>query len=208
MTSTPAVGDIIVVGIVDNDSGVVLYLTDNQAGTGNSYQVGTRSSFATTGSTFIGSGIACAVVNAASGTFTITAHTDSSSTYITLLAVEYSGASCNVDQGPVGAAGGSSPFTCGTFTTTNANDVLVAVIDYNLGSGSASLTASTGFTIQLSQPSSSFQPGFYMDQIVTSTGSFAPQFTGGNVNSSCVSISYKAASSPPSGGQHGYPVVQ
>jgi len=208
MGSTPTVGDIIVVGWVDNANGGAVYFTDNQS-TRNAYQIAPRFYTGGISGSFIGSGIACATVTVASGTFTITLHSSNTS-FISMFAVEYSGGSCIPDQIPVGVTGTTSPFSCGgSFTTANANDLLVAVIDYNLASGTAAFGAGSGFTIQLSQTSSTDQPGAYEDQIVSSTGTFNPEFTAGaNATSTCVSAAFEAAAAPPSGGQKGFPIVQ
>lgn len=203
MNSTPTVGNVIVVGVSHDDSATLPAgpVVDNQAGIGNSYS---RIAWMQSGATIISpdeASLWCTVVNASSGTFTITAK-DMTNTFFTVYAAEYSGGSCNPDQNNANSPGGltMSPFPCGTITTTNNNDLLVSVISQNIP-GSPTYTAPTGFTIQQQQTSTSGEGGAYADQIVSSTVSITPTWASTqNVATNCVVAALMAASGGGGGG--------
>lgn len=209
--ATPTVGNTIVLGVLSccgSGFGAVT-VTDNQAGNGNVYSR-TTTLMSTGGPNNLGesSGF-CATVGVASGTFTITAAPATSATaFITLFAVEYSGGSCDPDQAASAHTTSGSTYPCGSYTTTNANDLLVNILNVNEATD-FTLSPSTGFTIQLSELSATGQGGGYSDQIVSSTASFSPSFTASiSVVGNCVGYALKAASGGGGGGQVAYAVVQ
>jgi hypothetical protein len=209
--STPTVGNTIVVGISANEGGCgTTLVADNQAGLGNVY---VRVNFwqSGCGNSMVEASIWCAPVIASTGTFIVTANagnpTGATGSFFTLFALEYSGLSCNGDQ-VAGATTASSPYNCGSITTKNANDLLVAILDLNAG-GTTTATVSSGYTIQLQQNAPTSEIGFYADQIVTSTLTTAPTFTSSSsATSNCIVTALKAASGGGGGGQVAFGIVQ
>lgn len=104
--------------------------------------------------------------NIASGANAVTATFTASVTYRDMRIAEYSGIDItSPSDGSSGATGTGTAITSGSFTTTNANDLLVAG-DYL---GGATIAPGSGYTQrQLSSLSS-----IYEDQIVGSAGSYA-----------------------------------
>ncbi len=191
-TSTPTVGNTIVVGVSASTSAQLIG-TDNK---GNFYSLAIQHN---NGS--VAAAILCAAVFTSSATFTVTITT--ASAFISVFAAEYSGLSCAVDNGGF-ATTGSSPYACGTYTTFNANDLLVSVIDIN-GGTTLTYTAGTGYTVQMSQTSSTGQPGAYEDQIVSATGAQAPTISSNtNATSSCASAAFYLPASATGGGSFGF----
>ena len=214
LTLTPTVGNIILVGIIANAGSwpMVLKVTDNQAGNGNPY--------ARVGSSFSGNGIGvnnwveasffCAVANALTGTFIVTANTASALTgFLSVLVAEYSGASCNPDQISNDSQTSGVTFPCGTLTTTNANDLLATIVDVNASGTLVFAISPLSYTIEMQvNNGSASQPGAFADQIVTSTGTFAPVWTSTSSEGNCASVALKAASGGGSGGQVAYALGQ
>lgn len=194
LDATPTVGNIIILAVETGSISLGLNVIDNQ-GNGYSRIAATRN----------GSGneaaIWCAVAATSSGTFTITA-SQATNSFSTVFAIEYSGASCNVDKND-GASGATSPYSCGSFTTVNANDlVLTTIVD----SGSpTTFTPSSGFTARVTQVNASFVAGSIADNIVTSTATFTPTWTvDANAASACSTTALTAATAAGSTGSvHG-----
>ena len=209
--STPGLTNAVIVGVVSNGASCGMWtVSDNQSGKGNAYA---RLMFGNDG---CGSGatneasIWCATVVSASGTFTVTT-AQAGNTFATIFIFEYSGLSCNGDQVTFGV-NAASPYTCGgPVTTNNANDLLIIFLSLN-ASGTAAATPSAGFTTQQSQTNPSFEIGFYADQVVSSTGTFSPQWTSATTpfhNIPCTFVAVKAASGGGGGGgQAGYPTLR
>jgi hypothetical protein len=206
-SSTPTVGNTVIVGISADEGGCgTTLVSDNQAGLGNVY---VRVNFwqSGCGNSMDEASLWCAPVVAATGTFTITAHagnpTGSTGSFFTLFAVEYSGLSCNGDQ-VAAATTLASPYGCGSITTNNASDLLIALLDLNNGS-TTTATVSAGYTIQLQQNNPASEIGFYADQIVSSTLTTAPTFTStATATGNCTVTALKAASGGGGGGTVGY----
>lgn len=187
LASTPTVGNIVVVGYENqnNAGNGVPTITDNQ---GNAYAVMAQTPNVLT----VSATLFCAVVGVASGTFTLTGSWNSGGDN-TLFASEYSGASCTLDQVATGT-GGTSPFGCGSFTTLNANDLLITLINNNSG-GTVTYTAPSGFTREAQQTDGGHQSGAYADQIITSTGTYTPTWVvSSNATTNCSLVALKAAS--------------
>lgn len=187
--STPTVGDIIIVYAqrVNNSSNGVPFITDNQ---GNPYSV---SNYFPTGG---GSQTAlyCATATVASGTFTVTA-TPLGADFITMFIRDYTGGSCNLDQVSSANSGATSPYSCGSITTLNANDLLVTGI-LNNGGGTVTYTAPSGFgNLEQETNGSLFESGAVADEIVSSTGTFTPTWSvTANSQSYCVLAAFRQAS--------------
>ena len=186
-TSTPTVGNIIIVGLeTPNAAYGASYIADNQ---GNAY--GVVGWIPQNGA--VGAYLYCGIAGTSSGTFTITA-TLTSSGDATIFAREYSGGSCNIDQSARGT-GSTSPYACGSITTLNANDLLVTFINTNNG-GTNTYTVPTGYSNLDSQTSGAHQSGAIADKIVSATGTFAPTWTDSATGSigNCVNVALKEAS--------------
>ena len=201
-STLPTVGDVVVVGYsLGTSTTGVTKVTDNQT---NGYvmeddqpQNGSQAS-----------AFWCSVVQVSSGTFTVTV-TPNGNQYVSMVLLEYSGVSCNPDTAPVAATNATSPFTCGSITTTVATDVLLTWANNN-GGGTVTYTAPTGFTLEEQQSNgSTAQSGAIADQITSSTGTFSPTWTiSVNTTTQCVLVALRPQSGGGSGGQTGFPIVQ
>jgi len=188
--SLPAVGDVVVViGLTANsgasDSDLTLVVTDNQAtGNGNGY---TRLQIDQNTTGNVGRvSMWCAPVTTSTGTFTIT-ETASLVMLPGIFALEYSGTSCNMDRFAI-AQGATSPYSCGSITTVNANDLVLAAILAASATGTTTFTGPTGFVIRKSQTDSTVgNVAAVADDIVSSVGTFTPTYgTGQNhANTPC-----------------------
>lgn len=182
--SLPAVGNIVFVGVIGGRlSGVddqSTFVTDNQ---GNGY-TRVRQTPATSAGSPPRQSLWCTVVAVSSGTYTVNA-LFTSNTFIGLFFLEYSGGTCNPDQDS-GAAGSTSPYSCGSTTTRNANDLLIALLGTGGSAGAITFTPPTGFTTRASQTATaSGETGSIADNIVAATGTFTPTFAASqNVTSS------------------------
>ena len=113
-------------------------------------------------------------------TLTVTAtmaSAPSDPTFLVINILEYSGLTCTSDGTPVGTslAQGSSISACdpGNFTSTNANDLIIAAINY---SGSFNTqTVTSPWVVELSSASNS--PLVYADNTVSSAGVYDPKWT-------------------------------
>lgn len=196
-SSTPTVGNVIIVGILNNNSaaGVVDKVTDNQ---GNPY-VRVWSFPGASVATPITATLWCAPAAVSSGTFTITINT-SVSDFITSFAAEYASYTCNIDKSNNGATTSTSPYPCGSITTLNANDLLVVVLDHNATS-TPTFTAPTNYTQEATQTNTANQPGALADQVVTSTGTYAPTYASNqNATSNCVHAAFMKTVAASGGG--------
>lgn len=175
-SSLPAINNVVMVGGVNfaggaagNLEGVV---TDNQ---GNSYSRITG--FPLTGVTVSVATFWCAVVTASSGTFTVNISSDAA-TQKGIMILEYAHTSCNPDKS-AGASGATSPYSCGSFTTNNPKDLLLAlVVPASLATGTVTFTAPAGFTIRQSRGVvANGLPMAVADNIVSALGTFTPTFS-------------------------------
>lgn len=138
--SPPTVGNTIVVGVSGNNS--TGGCTDNQS---NTY----TKQFTDAGA-LAKVEVFTAPVSTSSGTFTVTCGTVGF-TYYTMLATEFSGLNnaSIFDSSASGAENTTSPFDCGTITTTNASDMLFSVLENSTGA-STTFGAGSGFAIATS----------------------------------------------------------
>lgn len=182
--STPVVGDIVVViGLTANSGAsttdLTLVMTDNQgAGNGNGYS---RLQINLNATGNVGRvSMWCAPVTTSTGTFTIT-ETASSAMLPGIFALEYSGTSCNMDKFAI-TSGATSPYSCGSITTVNPKDLVLAVVFAVAATGTTTFTGPTNFTIRKSQADSTIgNVASVADDIVSTTGTFAPTYgTGQN----------------------------
>lgn len=183
-TALPIVGDIVIVfgangADGDTSNGLTLSVTDNQgSGNGNGYARLQMNPF-TTGSQPRAS-LWCAPVVVSSGTFTIT-ETAGSNLVPGIMALEYSGTSCNLDRWAQ-AVGSTSPYSCGSITTNNPKDLILAAITAGGSTGLITFTAPASFTIRESQTNSVLGVvGAIADNIVSAVNTFTPTWgTGQN----------------------------
>ena len=189
-SSLPAVGDIVVVfPPTGNDgsasNGLTMSVTDNQgSGNGNGYSRLVMNPV-NTGSVPRMS-IWCAAVVVSSGTFTITM-SEGSNMIPGMMALEYSGTSCNPDRWANGS-GATSPYGCGSITTNNPKDLVLVAINASTSVLPVTFTTPTGFTPRLSQTDSTLGlVGAIADNIVSAVNTFTPTYgTGQNhANTPC-----------------------
>lgn len=171
LSSLPAVGDILVIGPVtdSNTADASVNVTDNQ----NAAYVRLNIQPNSAGSSAQRGSLWCAAVVQSSGTYTITA-TVPTNTLIGIFALQYHNGSCNPDK-LTGANTNSSPYSCGNFTTSNAKDILVTMLNIDGATAGPTFTAPSGFTIQQQQTNTAAGiPAAIADQITSATGSFTP----------------------------------
>jgi hypothetical protein len=207
---SPTVGAAVIVGVALGTTGPFanIGITDNQ---GNAYSEIMKIGNPTGGQLNGFTSLWCAIAQTSSGTFTVTAAYPSglSGNFMTLSVISYKGLSCNQDKNGA-ALTSSSPYNCGSFTTQNANDLLVTALGNFTSSGTITYTQPTGFTLQEQQNNGSVSELLaYADLIVSSTSTYTPTW-GQSVNaaSGCVLSALMAATSGGGGGQVGFPLVQ
>jgi hypothetical protein len=175
----PAAGDTVVVGVVcfGPSDCQVTSITDNF---NNSYaQIGPSASYGGPTANITRVLLYCASGIATGTNFTVTAALSNpgSGADSNLYIAEYSGATCNVDQSTSGSETAGSPTTLlqtSSITTTNANDLLVAVAGATTGG-----VATPGFGYHLRQNGNSgvAEFGGFEDKTVTATGSYSASMT-------------------------------
>lgn len=90
----------------------------------------------------------------------------------------------------------SSPFTVTSPTTSQADEMLVALVGIAGTGGNANASESTGFTVVASQPDYSYMQGAVATRVVSSTGAYTPSFTITNTSDTMLWIAtFKAAGS-------------
>lgn len=178
----PVVGDVVVAFVLNGGDGsgnpITARVTDNQgSGNGNGY---TRLQTQPRNGSVPYAQEWCAPVIVSGGTFTVTADWNVN-TVPGLMILEYSGTSCNMDKFDA-ASGGTSPYSCGTFTTANAKDLVLSALVAGGSTGTVTFTAPSGFTQRLSQAvAANGVVGAIADNIVAATGTFTPTWgTGQN----------------------------
>lgn len=115
----------------------------------------------------------CGVVRVSSGTFTITGSTIAAGSKW-LAAKEYKNGTCNQDVPQVAAIGNTHPYSCGSLTTGNANDIVIAIVGQSFGGGGTNTaTAPTGFTVIQTQTNGNVvATGSFAEKITSATGTF------------------------------------
>lgn len=170
----PKIANVIVVGVTAGAGSIATNLTtvvtDNQ---GNTY---TRLGFQPIGGNTVSNiSLWCAPVSVSSGTFTVTA-TFNSNVSVGIMLLEYGNTTCNPDKYS-GATTATSPYSCGTFTTGNAHDILISYLSTPGSTTTETFTAPTGFTSRNTQ--GVIANGMTMaiaDDIVAATAAFAPTY--------------------------------
>jgi hypothetical protein len=96
-----------------------------------------------------------------------------------LMAVEYSGmAKTNpLDATAPNNSVSTSPTSGTTSTTAQANELVAAILDYGCGSGSCPATTPGGYTLRMSEPSSTYSTSTADDMIVSATGTQSATWT-------------------------------
>lgn len=173
--SLPAVANIAIVGTLTGATGAsdqTAIITDNQ---GNSYArltIQPNNNGSVSRDT-----LWCTVVTASAGTFTATVNF-SAAAVPGLFALEYAGTTCNPDKLTGDSTSLTSPYSCGSATTSNAHDLLITMLNTGGSIGAITFTAPTGFTIRTSQgASASGRTGAIADEIVSATASYTPTFS-------------------------------
>lgn len=172
-TTTPKAGNTILITCSANTTQTWSLPTDNQSG--NHYN---NIAAATGNGTSVSGGMWWANVSGSTGTFTVTCH-GNTSTAMTVLLLEYSGINSSpVDQSN-GASGSGVSMNPGIINTTNPNDLIIGFCtNSNGGSGTATFTPNTGFTIQNQVTNDTIdQTAASMDQVVSSTGGYTASMT-------------------------------
>lgn len=182
----PKINDIVIVGVASGTTPAGLDLTavvtDNQ---NNGYN--RVNFFQHNNGTSRRISLWCTPVVTSSGTYTTTVTFDNAD-IVTLFALEYSGTTCNQDKS-AGNSGGTSPYACGSITTINPKDLLLAFLSTPASTGTINYTAPTGFTIRQSQGvAATGDTGSIADNIVSATGTYTPTYTADQnlASSSCM----------------------
>lgn len=180
-TALPAVGNVVIVGLgTYTQNAQTMNVTDNQ---GNPYSRLQLTPNDTTTTVSRGT-LWCALVEVSSGTFTVTGTTVINSNPIIFL-LEYKNATCNLDRFS-SAVTATSPYSCGSITTLNPNDLIIAFLAFAFGGGGTiTYTPPTGFTVRESQTNGALiSTGSIADNIVSATGTFASTYSTSQNNTS------------------------
>jgi hypothetical protein len=177
-STTPASGNTIVVGVdcYGSTNCTTSSITDSA---GNSYaQIGPTASHGGA-QNITNVWLYCASGIATGSNFTVTAHlTDSGSSGDSdIYIAEYSGVTCGVDQSATGSLTSGTATTLlqtSSVTTTNANDLLVAIGSASTGNAA---TAGSGYTLRQNDNGGTAEFGGLEDQIVSATGSYSGSMT-------------------------------
>lgn len=187
---TPTVGHTVLVFTAGGQSGAFSFNipTDNQGG--QTYTVLRKEDGGGSGSQ-----IACAVITAASGTFTVTT-TTSANTYLTSILWEVTGVGCTTDgvDSKLNAGGTAVPCYVTGITTSHA-DMIIGFAGSNNGTNSTGWVAGTtgvSYTISAGgseEDGATFESVASEYFIASSTGTFTPSFAQSNsTGSSCSSV--------------------
>lgn len=192
LTPAPSVGSVVVVGLVTTNSSSndqTQAVTDNQTPP-NFYSrlLMFQNDTASTNPRITGF---CGVVKTSTGTFTVTGSQVVAGSKF-MVAKEYKNGTCNLDNN-VAAIGNTHPYSCGSLTTVNPKDIVIALLGYSFGGGGTNtFTAPTGFTLIASQTNGNVvATGSMADKITSATGTFNGTYDGTNVlqpsvnNTSC-----------------------
>jgi hypothetical protein len=201
LTLSVTAGNQILLG-TGNYGRTVVSVTDNSAGvcggSSNTYTLlGSDTTGAWKGYVYFVSSISC------TGSIDITVDYGSSQAGgagPNMVVNQYTNVSATVDAitvGPVTPSG--STYTCGSVTTTNANDLVFSAISGNNGGGNWGWSVAAPFTLRTYAPPfvGSFMPA--ADDIVSSTGTYTPAFTataGSTSTNVCTTVAMKAGTPP------------
>jgi hypothetical protein len=130
-------------------------------------------------------------LNSAGGSKTVTLNLVGTGHYISAIAQEWSGiATSSALDGSNHGVYGSSPIATGSITTTNGNDVLIAVA--GMASSAATLTSTGSWVTAINEGSGSSSVGL-QSQIVSSTGTYSGGGTTGTYSSLSLIAAFQAA---------------
>lgn len=180
LTPPPTVGNIVVVAFVEitNSTVQTQSMADNQNGAYPRLLIFPNSA----ATQVVHLTLWCSVIKASSGTFTITgSSTATSAKWIS--AKEYKNTTCNQDVTGVGATGNTHPYSCGSLSTVNAKDIVIALIGYSFGAGGTNtFTAPTGFTLVSSQTDGNqIAAGSFAENITSAAGTFSGTYDATNI---------------------------
>jgi hypothetical protein len=172
LTPLPTVGSIVVVGFAAVSAQQSFKVTDNQSpSNAYSWLYLFQNDESLTNPRVA---VFCSVVKVSSGTFTVTANSVTAGSGKFVVAKEYKNGTCNLDAVSPGAIGNTHPYSCGSLTTGNAKDILIAIVGQSFGGGGTNTaTAPTGFTVIATQTNGNVvATGSMADQITSATGTF------------------------------------
>lgn len=174
--SLPAINHAVLVAGTFNGVSIIPSLdgkiSDNQ---GNSYARIVLQS--PDGQANVGTSLWCTIVTASSGTYTVTGDSNTGAVK-GLMILEYGSTSCNPDR-IIGHIGAASPYACGSITTKNPKDLLIAILGIAAGAiGTVTFMAPTGFAIKNSfGVAANGNPMAVADEVVSAVNTFAPTFS-------------------------------
>lgn len=180
-TTLPVINHTILVAACNYTGSGALSISDNQS---NSYsQLGLDGPYAGYGQVSLW----VANTTTSAGTFTVTIGS-SVSNQISSVIAEYSGLTTTQDSTAGATHTNGTTVTSGSVTTTHASDLIITVA---CGGNGGTYSAGASNTLRASDGTPVNVPIALQDQIVSSTGTFAPQITvtgGGNQNAITVAV--------------------
>ena len=174
-------------------------VSDNQ---GNTYSLAVTSAGVANSSYFATAIYYSTGIGSPSGTFTVTA-TPTTSAEITVTAVEYSGIAATnaLDKTASNYGSSNSPSSGTTAITTQANELVAAVLGYGCASGVCSASTPLGYAARMAENDSNYADAQADDKTVSSVGAYSANWTTSGVSSNnyfAAIATFKAAPIPVS----------
>lgn len=196
--SLPSAGNLVTVSAISYGNGGAIPAADFTDNQGNTYQIA-AASLPNSGSATIAY---AANIGSPSGTFTVTWNPTTGASYLVFAITEWSGMATTslLDGTFVDAASGTAP-TVATGTTTNANDLIIAVGYNDDQSATSTFTKDAAFTEEfIEQDATQYIVGEASYRIVSSTGNYSSTWTTSNFPWSAAIAAFKAGSGGGGGG--------